>query len=203
MPPTEFDFEKANSKFDKDKLKEEVLLRQQQSDGKDGEGVIVLPQGQGDEPAVVLPLPNTKSYDKTSSFFDTLSCETLDRMRQDQEGGGAGPNRRRSAADRKINVETFGQLSLNDRHRSHRGRRPPTHSHPHPHSSPTTSNGTHANANPAQTSGSASASGSRDRARNNNYPSASGAAPRSQQKRIFMPVQGVESSKGTKPGNLQ
>ncbi|RHY45371.1 hypothetical protein DYB30_000837 [Aphanomyces astaci] len=55
------------------------------------------------------------SYQK-SSFFDTISCDALDRL----EGNGGG--RMRAQEERKLNTETFGAVSLNNR-RPYRGNR--------------------------------------------------------------------------------
>ncbi len=124
VPNTEFDFEKANAKFDKEKIKEEVLkvgallesflsiflwlrtiifLRLQVAQEGKSEGKV-----SGDEAELVVPAV-PKAYDKTSSFFDSLSCESLDRLKEDQEGSKQS-NRRHH--EKKLNVETFGQGSL-------------------------------------------------------------------------------------------
>jgi len=103
VPMTEFDFEKANSLFDKAKIKQELLR-----------GAPETPESQGAEPgsAVTTPSLPTKSYDKTASFFDSLSCDSLT---EDGDGG-----KRSYAEQRRLNAETFGVQSLNDG-RSHRG----------------------------------------------------------------------------------
>ncbi|ETW02257.1 hypothetical protein H310_05808, partial [Aphanomyces invadans] len=54
------------------------------------------------------------SYQK-SSFFDTISCDALDRL----EGNSS---RMRAQEERKLNTETFGAVSLNNR-RPYRGNR--------------------------------------------------------------------------------
>jgi len=77
----EFDFEKANSLFDKAKIKQELLkvvpppvcsvnFYCQSAPGEESQGT--------DQTAAVVsaPLP-TKSYDKATSFFDSLSCDSL------------------------------------------------------------------------------------------------------------------------------
>eukprot|EP00005_Dracoamoeba_jomungandri_P006056 CAMPEP_0174261764 /NCGR_PEP_ID=MMETSP0439-20130205/12099_1 /TAXON_ID=0 /ORGANISM="Stereomyxa ramosa, Strain Chinc5" /LENGTH=439 /DNA_ID=CAMNT_0015346319 /DNA_START=15 /DNA_END=1334 /DNA_ORIENTATION=- len=93
----DFDFEKANAKLDREKLKEEV-------------------EKKGEVPK--------KSYDKSSSFFDNLSCEATDRLQQ------TGYRRRESYANqRRLNVETFGQLSLNDQRNSRNNRNRKRYNH--------------------------------------------------------------------------
>jgi protein LSM14 len=57
------------------------------------------------------------AYNKTSSFFDSISCDAIDRL----EGKNNG--RMRAAEERKLNTETFGAVSLNDNRGRHRGGR--------------------------------------------------------------------------------
>ena len=48
------------------------------------------------------------AYDKGKSFFDNISCENKDRS-QNPEGGVGGFRRQE---ERKLNMETFGQASV-------------------------------------------------------------------------------------------
>jgi protein LSM14 len=57
------------------------------------------------------------AYNKQSSFFDSISCDAIDRL----EGKNNG--RMRAAEERKLNTETFGAVSLNDNRGRHRGGR--------------------------------------------------------------------------------
>jgi len=77
----EFDFESNNSRFDKEKLLEEVAKTDSNDD-------------------------KSRAYDKTSSFFDNISCEATDRMKDDG-------SRRALAEQRKKDVETFGGYARN------------------------------------------------------------------------------------------
>ncbi|KAL8433118.1 hypothetical protein ACSSS7_004141 [Eimeria intestinalis] len=87
----EFDFDAMNSKFEKPAALEE---------------------------ASELPAPGS-AYDKTLSFFDSISCEALDKRagaQQQQQGGGGGgaeDGRSRRGANRQQNhaldVDTFGE----------------------------------------------------------------------------------------------
>ena len=95
---TPFDFEKANSLFDKDKLKE-----------AEGGPLEVLEGDQREEE--ILP-----AYQK-DSFFDQLSCETLDK--QNRAAGNSG--RMTMDEQRRRDMETFGAVSVNNNNR-HRGR---------------------------------------------------------------------------------
>jgi len=101
VPLTEFDFEKANSLFDKAKIKQELL---KSAPGEESQGT--------DQSSAVVsaPLP-TKSYDKATSFFDSLSCDSLT---EDE-----GSKRSSYAEQRRLNAETFGAHSVSDG-RSHR-----------------------------------------------------------------------------------
>lgn len=68
IPNSEFDFEASNAKFDKS----EVIK-------KDGEEV-------NDEEAEEIEIPQPDEfYDKTSSFFDNISCESKERNEQRQQ----------------------------------------------------------------------------------------------------------------------
>ena len=57
----------------------------------------------------------TKGSYQKSSFFDTISCDALDRLE-----GNSG--RMKAYEERKLNTETFGAVGLNNR-RSFRGGR--------------------------------------------------------------------------------
>ncbi len=77
---------------------------------------------------VVLPLATGPGgaevklggYSK-SSFFDTISCDALDKGRGGGGGGfgGGGPARRET--EKRLNTETFGAVALNDNRRNFRG----------------------------------------------------------------------------------
>jgi len=96
----DFNFDEANARFNKEKLLEEVAASDKQNEKTD------------EEPA----------YNKDSSFFDNISCEATDR----KEGKEKVP-RASLAEQRRIDTETFGQLSISNRGRGHmsrgRGRR--------------------------------------------------------------------------------
>jgi len=95
----EFDFEGANARFDKGKVYNEIG-----STTKEGTDVSELaPQN----PSLV-PLRYNKS-----SFFDSISCEATDRVKE-------GKARASLSEQRKIDSETFG-MSVNERgHKSYR-----------------------------------------------------------------------------------
>ena len=93
-----FDFEKSNSRFDKDKARDEVVKEVSDSEQ--------------------APIPEGTSYQK-DDFFDTLSCETLEKQKEQS-------TKQYSFDDqRKRDMETFGPTSVLDQHRmrGNRGRR--------------------------------------------------------------------------------
>jgi len=77
----EFDIQAANLRFDKEKILGEV------SKDKSEQG--------------------TPAYDKTSSFFDNISCEATDRMKDEK-------TTRAMSEQRKIDAETFGVNARRD-----------------------------------------------------------------------------------------
>jgi protein LSM14 len=86
MPKADFDFEEALAKFNKADL-------QQEQDGEQKEA-------EGEAAA--------KTYEK-DDFFDSLSCEALDRLAIREAGEDARVDgRARNAAQRKVDMETFG-----------------------------------------------------------------------------------------------
>ncbi|KAI9475549.1 MAG: Scd6-like Sm domain-containing protein [Benjaminiella poitrasii] len=102
IPSSEFDFEASNAKFDKS----EIIKKEVEEDKED---------------EIEIP-PADEFYDKTSSFFDNISCESKERSEQQQQS----PNemrRHRFQEERKLNLETFGQASVDQsRYRNYRGR---------------------------------------------------------------------------------
>ncbi|ESZ90990.1 hypothetical protein SBOR_8624 [Sclerotinia borealis F-4128] len=111
VPSTDFDFESANAKFNKqDLVKESItgspLGEQPQNDSS-------APEGDKEE---AVP----KAYNKATSFFDNISSEAKDRT----EAAGNRPGGREwRGEEQKKNVETFGQGSVDNGHRgAYRGR---------------------------------------------------------------------------------
>jgi len=90
MPSEEFDFEGMNAKFESQKLSTE----KEES-----------------------PQPNTDAfYDKKSSFFDNISCESKDKA------DGRDEDRKPRHEENKINLETFGQTHIPHYYHGHHGR---------------------------------------------------------------------------------
>jgi len=111
VPKDDFDFEASNAKFSKDQLMKEFEKMKLKEDDKPSE-----------EAEVIIPEGNTgKFYDKTSSFFDDISCEAKERA---ESGGEKSDRRNRNAQERHLNMETFGQSTVDHRfgNRGYRGR---------------------------------------------------------------------------------
>uniref|UniRef100_A0A7S3PJE4 FFD box profile domain-containing protein n=1 Tax=Aplanochytrium stocchinoi TaxID=215587 RepID=A0A7S3PJE4_9STRA len=105
---TEFDFASMNEKFDKEAELAKLSLNENTISGSDEEDE----NAEDDETA-------TAGYDKSSSFFDTISCDMNDRAAGKRNLGGA--------EERQLNSETFGAVGLQHRgqgrgRRYHRGR---------------------------------------------------------------------------------
>lgn len=96
----DYDFESANAQFDKDEIERELKEKLTLSDKatvngeKDG-----LENGEEEEEEEHV------YYDKSKSFFDSISCESLDRAK-------GNSNRTSWREERKLNVETFGTSDL-------------------------------------------------------------------------------------------
>ncbi|GAB6021064.1 Protein LSM14 A [Chamberlinius hualienensis] len=122
----EYDFEQANAEF---KELENKLAKTKLDDKRDDSGNETT-VGEGDqeeesqnqvppvEPKVEIKTNDPDAigtcYDKTKSFFDSISCEALER----NKGGFKRPDWRQ---ERKLNVETFG-VATNYRRGGFRGR---------------------------------------------------------------------------------
>jgi len=113
LPDSDFDFESANAKFkelsnkevDKNDKKEQTEDRNSQ----DGD----VQEENGTEEKT-----QENFYNKSSSFFDNISCESKDRA---EEQGKKFDRRAKQYEERKLNMETFGQATVN--RGGHRGYR--------------------------------------------------------------------------------
>lgn len=98
----EFDFASSNAKFDKIELVKQL-------------GQLNLEETEKQEVAAY--------YNPTTSFFDDISCESKERQQQDGKLS-TQERRARQHQERRVNLETFGQTSVD----SGRGRgRPRRH----------------------------------------------------------------------------
>ena len=121
IPTSDYDFESANAKFNKDDLIKEAIA----SGSPIGETPESTTNGIPEtEPATngisrkdSLPTSNEKVYDKKSSFFDNISSEAKDREDATDRPGG----RVFRGEEYKKNMETFGQGTVDTGYRG-RGR---------------------------------------------------------------------------------
>ncbi|KAK8094143.1 Scd6-like Sm domain-containing protein [Apiospora hydei] len=114
VPETDFDFQVANAKFNKqDLVKEAVAGSPLGETAPNGSGPDPEAQEVADEPAPA------QAYNKTRSFFDNISSESKERS----ESGGQKPGGREwRGEEQRKNMETFGQGSVDGGYRSYRGR---------------------------------------------------------------------------------
>ena len=116
VPKADFDFESANAKFNKDDLAKEVIASGSPTATPNEDYAASESNETNGTSDVVIPAAAV-SYDKTS-FFDNLSSEAKERADND------GTVRRGAEfryEERKRNVETFGQGSIDGNFRG-RGR---------------------------------------------------------------------------------
>lgn len=120
VPTTDYDFEGANAKFNKQDLVKEAIAS--------GSPINETPDGGNSSPsinsingaAVEANAATTTSYNKASSFFDNISSESKDR----EENTSVRPGGREwRGEEEKKNMETFGQGSVDGGFRGgYRGR---------------------------------------------------------------------------------
>lgn len=118
VPQTDFDFESANAKFNKqDLVKEAIASGSPLGETTTGatNGTAAEANGEAKNDDVVIPGTESKLYDRTTSFFDNISSESKDR---DQKLGG----QEFRSEERKKNLETFGQGSVDGYRGGYRGR---------------------------------------------------------------------------------
>ncbi|KAI9323818.1 FDF domain-containing protein [Dichotomocladium elegans] len=107
MTLPEFDFASANAKFNK-----EQVLRNLLTNGKSSEQTI---RNKKDE-LVLIPEAETY-YDKKKSFFDDISCDAKERAEAKKTKND--DYRKKQQEEKKLNLETFGQASVEATGRNH------------------------------------------------------------------------------------
>ena len=122
VPATDFDFESANAKFNKQDLIKEVIASEDvvppvtPTNGSVANGHL---EEEDSDTGVAPTTPSDGFYSKTKSFFDNISCENKDRA-EAREGerprGGAAWR----GEETKKNIETFGQGSVDGGMGGHR-----------------------------------------------------------------------------------
>ncbi|KAL4873722.1 Scd6-like Sm domain-containing protein [Aspergillus spectabilis] len=113
VPKTDYDFETANAKFNKQDLVKEAIAT--------GSPVQEV-ESPAQATTTAEPPTTTQSanvYNRTTSFFDNISSEARDR--EDNSGARAG-GREWRGEEEKRNIETFGQGSVDGYRSSYRGR---------------------------------------------------------------------------------
>jgi len=118
VPTTDFDFESSNAKFNKqDLVKEAIATGSPLGDASVAPTVDALSNGQSngaEKEDVVIP----PSYNKSSSFFDNISSELKDR-----EEAASKRGQEFRSEERRKNMETFGQGSVDGYRGGFRGGR--------------------------------------------------------------------------------
>ncbi|KAK7998689.1 hypothetical protein PG991_015168 [Apiospora marii] len=113
VPETDFDFQVANAKFNKQDLVKEAIAGSPLGETPNGPGPDPEVQEVDEDPALA------QAYNKTRSFFDNISSESKERS----ESGGQKPGGREwRGEEQRKNMETFGQGSVDGSYRSYRGR---------------------------------------------------------------------------------
>jgi len=152
----DYDFEEANSKFDKGKIQDEVHYNAQESTGdpekdrenseaskethkaalKEAAAAAAAAEAASDFPAGLVYQANGEYfYDKTKSFYDKISCTSIEKMQQYSQPVAPQPpagNRVTWREARALNSETFGVPSVAAARRFVQGGGvPPTHTPAH------------------------------------------------------------------------
>jgi protein LSM14 len=120
IPDSDFDFESSNAKFNKQGIAKEGIVSpdslSHSLNGSTVEEPQPSPAAESTEDDVDIPLA-PPAYDKKSSFFDNISSEIKDREDRKTYGGAEFRHE-----ERKKNIETFGQGSVDGSKGGYRGR---------------------------------------------------------------------------------
>lgn len=117
IPTTDYDFESANAKFNKQDLVKEAVASGSPSGEQEKElsnGAAEVPNRNG---TPTNATPNV--YNKASSFFDNISSEIRDR---EEQSASKTSGREWRGEEEKRNIETFGQVSIDGYRGGYRGR---------------------------------------------------------------------------------
>jgi protein LSM14 len=110
IPKSDYDFESANAKFNKeDLIKEAIASGSPVAEPAEENANGTNPEIEGLKRKDSIPLGNEKAYNKSTSFFDNISSEAKDRE-DHQEARHSG--RQLRGEEMKRNVETFGQANI-------------------------------------------------------------------------------------------
>ena len=118
VPSTDYDFQSANAKFNKQDLVKEAIASGSpvgtpgEPPATNGSSDASVNGRKASEPTVVIPPAG--GYNKSTSFFDNISSESKDR----DEGSGPRPGGREwRGEEQKKNLETFGASSVDNGYR--------------------------------------------------------------------------------------
>ncbi|KAM5458177.1 hypothetical protein MaudCBS49596_000089 [Microsporum audouinii] len=122
VPTTDYDFESANAKFNKQDLVKEAIASGSPLIEAEGKPSTAVSEANGADGGDVSSSTSAHAtnvvYDKTSSFFDNLSSEMRDR---EENARNKTSGREWRGEEEKKNMETFGQGSVDSGYRG-RGR---------------------------------------------------------------------------------
>ena len=103
----DYDFESANAKFNKEDVAKEVAAQSTPTNGTE-----IAAEGPSTA-QLNAALAEEIFYDKGKSFFDNISCENKDRnAAKTAQDGTTNPSSWKRGEERKLNIETFGQASI-------------------------------------------------------------------------------------------
>lgn len=112
VPSTDYDFEGANAKFNKQDLVKEVIASADDDKKPVSSPVTNSANGNAeDDEEVVIPPGGGGYYNRGSSFFDNISCENKERA-EAKEGERPRGGAVWRGEEQKKNLETFGQGSV-------------------------------------------------------------------------------------------
>lgn len=122
VPESDYDFETANAKFNKQDLVKEAIASG--SPAAEVEALANEPEADETESFSAPPASVPNLYNRTASFFDNISSESRDREENNTARAGG---REWRGEEEKRNIETFGQGSVDGyrgrgRGRGYRGR---------------------------------------------------------------------------------
>jgi protein LSM14 len=117
VPDTDYDFESANAKFNKQDLVKEAIATG--SPVHEAEAHVENGEVEAVDTTHHAQSTTTSGYNKTTSFFDNISSEARDR---EERSGGRPGGREWRGEEEKRNIETFGQGSVDGYRGHYRGR---------------------------------------------------------------------------------
>ncbi|KAL8640353.1 MAG: hypothetical protein Q9228_002721 [Teloschistes exilis] len=123
VPTTDYDFELANAKFNKQDLVKEAILSGSPLGSPTVDGANDMPptpavNGERKASEASVSITPAVGYNKTTSFFDNISSESKER----EEGAVKKGGREFRSEEVKKNLETFGQGSVDGGRGGYRGR---------------------------------------------------------------------------------